>query len=119
MANPNPTGDDSAVALTIPAGNEAFLRRVISAARDGLRDELERFADQLQEPRSRLLLEETAYAGLLDALDRGQVVPEEELRTALARIGEAVDRGNEYDRVVCEHDAIHDLLDQLGEAVGK
>jgi hypothetical protein len=116
MATENPTGDSCVVPLTIPAGNGAFLRRVIRAARDGLRDEMERFGDRLKEPRSRLLLEETAYVSLLDALDRGRVVPDDELRGALARLAESVDHENEYARVVFEHDALRGLLVQI-EAV--
>lgn len=119
MSCPNPTGDDRAVTLSIPAGNEAFLRRTIGAARDGLREELERFGDSLREPRSRLLLEDAAYAALLDGIDRGSVVPDDEIRAALARLGESVDRGNQYGRVVFEHRALHDLLGQLAGPVAR
>ncbi|HVQ58406.1 MAG TPA: hypothetical protein VMS60_05800 [Solirubrobacterales bacterium] len=116
MATENPTGDGCVVSLTIPAGNKAFLRRVISAARDGLREELERFGDRLNEPRSSLLLEETAYVSLLDALDRSRVIPDDELRGVLARLAESVDHENEYARVAFEHDALRGLLAQI-EAV--
>jgi len=34
----------------------------------------------------------------------------------VARLADAVDRGNEYGRVVCGHKAIHGLLVQLGRA---
>ena len=119
MATENPTDDGRAVALSIPAGNEAFLRRIIGAARDGLRDELERHGDQLREPRSKLLLEGAAYSALLGGLDRGRVLPDDELQAALARLAWSVDRGNEYGRVVFEHDALHDLLGQLGAAVAE
>jgi len=114
MSCQDPTGDDRAVTLAIPAGNEAFLRRVITAARDGLRDELEQFGDRLGEPRNKLLLEEAAYRSLLDALDRGRVVPDDELRAAVVQLAEAVDRENEHARVSFEHDALHGLLGQLG-----
>ena len=119
MSCENPTGDDNAVALAIPAGNEAFLRRVINAARDGLRDELEQFGDRLDEPRTTLLLEEAAYCGLLNALDRERVVPDDELRAAVVQLAASVDRENEYERVVFEHDALQDLLSQLGGAVAE
>jgi len=118
MANENPTGDGRAVALQIAAGNEAFLRRVIGAARDGIREELDRFGGQLQAPRSELLLEETAYAALLGGLDLGRVVPDPEICEALRRLAEAVDRDNEYDRVCFEHRALADLLAQLEGRVG-
>ena len=113
MPCPNPTGGSHAVALAIPAGNLPFLRRTINAARDGLRDDLERFADQLQQPRSSLLLEDAAYATLLTALTGRWIVPDDELRSALARLAESVDHDNEYSRVVFEHDALHNLLRQL------
>jgi hypothetical protein len=116
MATENPTGDGCVVTLTIPAGNGPFLRRVIRAARDGLREELERFGDRLKEPRSRLLLEETAYVSLLDALDRGRVVADAELQGVLARLAESVDNENEFARVVFEHNAVRELLVQI-EAV--
>lgn len=114
MATDKPTGDGCAVPLTIPAGNVAFLRRVIRAARDGLREELERFGDRLKKaPRSGLLLEEAAYVSLLDALDRGRVVPDDELRGVLAQLAEAVDHENEYARVAFEHNALRGLLVQI------
>lgn len=119
MSCPNPTGDDHAVALTISTGNEAFLRRVIGAARDGIREELDRFGDQLRASRSELLLEETAYAALLGGLDLGRIVPDDEIRTELRRLAQSVDRENEYERVCFEHDAIHDLLTQLGGTVAQ
>jgi len=118
MATHDPTGDGRAVPLSVPSGNDAFLRRTIGAARDGLREELERFGDRLGEPRSKLLLEDAAYAALLDGLDRGIIVADDELRAVLARLAESVDRDNEYGRVVFEHEAIHDLLGQLGEVAG-
>jgi hypothetical protein len=113
MAIADPTGGGHAVALQIPAGNLPFLRRVIRAARDGLRDDLDRFGDELQQPRCRLLLEDAAYATLLVALDRRWIVPDDEVRAALSRLAASVDRGNEYARVVAEHDALHGLLGQL------
>lgn len=119
MATENPTGDGRAVSLSTPAGNKAFLRRVISATQDGLRDDLAQHGDQLCEPRSGLLLEDAAYAALLDGLDRGAIVPDNELRATLARLGEAIDHENEYERVVFEHEAVAGLLTQLGGAVAE
>lgn len=117
MSCANPTGDDCAVALDIPPGNLPFLRRVITAAQEGLREDLEGFAGQLHQPRSRLLLEDTAYVTLLDALDRRWVVPDDEVRAVLARIAESVDHDNDYVRVATEHDALHGLLAQLEKPV--
>lgn len=109
MATENPTGDGHAVPLAIPARNMPFLRCVIGAARDGLLEELDKFADRLQSPRSDLLREEAAYLTLLGALDLGRVVPDRELCAVLAQLAEAVDRDNEYRRAVSEHDALRDL----------
>jgi hypothetical protein len=114
MATKDPTGDGRAVSLSIPPGNEAFLRRVIGSTQGGLRDDLKHHGDRLREPRSKLLLEDAAYAALLDGLDRGRIVPDDELRAILGRLAESIDRGNEYGRVVFEHDTLHDLLARLG-----
>lgn len=113
MATYDHTGDAQAVPLSLPAGNAAFLRRIISAARDGLREEMERFGEQLREPQSKLLLEDAAYANLLDGLDRGHIAPDDELGAVAARLAKSIDRDNEYGRIVFEHRAIHDLLGQL------
>lgn len=113
MATDNPTGDGRVVSLTIPAGNVRFLCRVIGAARDGIREELDRYSDQLRAPKSKLLLEETAYAALLGGLDLGRIVPDDEIRLALRRLAESIDRENEYERVCFEHDALHGLLGQI------
>jgi hypothetical protein len=113
MADSNPTGDGYAVALEIPPGNLPFLRRVIGAAQRGLRDDLDRHGDQLQQPRGKLLLEDAAYATLLVALDRRWIVPDDELRAVLSRLAESVDHDNEYARVLAEHDALRGLLAQL------
>jgi hypothetical protein len=113
MSCPNPTGDGRAVPLSIPAGNEAFLRRVIDAARDGIREDLDRHGDRLRASRSELLLEETAYAALLGGVDLRRIVPDDEIRAALRGLAESVDRENEYERVVFEHRALADLLAQL------
>lgn len=118
MANSNPTGGGHAIALEIAAGNLPFLRRVFTAARAGLRDDLDRFGDELQQPRSKLLLEDAAYATLIVALDRRWIVPDDELRAALSRLAESVDHHNDYARVTTEHDALHGLLRQLEGRAG-
>ena len=117
MAETNPTGDGCAVTLSIPVGNKAFLRRVISAAQVGLRDDLKSHGDQLRRPRTKLLLEDAVYVTLLAALSQGRVVPDDELRAVLTQLADSVDRENEYGRVVTEHQAFHDLLAQLDSPV--
>ena len=106
-------GGNDAVALAIPPGNRIFLRRVVSAAQEGLREDLDRFGDQLPQARDVLLKEDAAYGALLEALDGRWIVPNSELRSVVSRFAESIDRDNEYARVVTEHDALCDLLDQL------
>lgn len=112
MSCDNPMGDGQAIALAIRGADRPFLRRVLVAARDGLREDLNQH-DHLCEPRRRLRSEEAAYVALVDAIDCGRVVPRRELRATLSRLAESVDHDNEYQRVVAEHDALHGLLCQL------
>jgi hypothetical protein len=112
MADENPTGRGSAVALSISADQARFLRSTFEKARAGVKDELEEFPDQL-DPK-RLEREEAAYARLLAALDELVIVPDRDIRDLVADLAGIVDRANEYGRVVEEHDALHGLLVQLG-----
>ena len=50
MADENPTGRGSAVALNIPADQVGFLRGLFKSARAGVRQELREYPDQLKEP---------------------------------------------------------------------
>jgi len=113
MATQNPTGGGASITLSIRPCDGAFVRKVLTAARDGLRDELDRFADQLREPTSRLLGEEAAYGQLLDGLDGIPVFPDAAMYEAVAGLARAIDNDNEYSRVVAEHDALHGLLAQV------
>jgi hypothetical protein len=113
MADENPTGRGSAVALSIPADQARFLRGTFRSARAGIRDELREYPKQLKEP-TRLRREEAAYGRLLAALDELVIVPDNDLRTVLSDLAQVIDSGNEYPRVVTEHEALHGLLDQLG-----
>jgi hypothetical protein len=114
MADENPTGRGSAVALNIPADQVGFLRGLFKSARAGVRQELKEYRDQLKEP-ARLRREDAAYGRLLAALDELVIFPDDDLRTVLDDLSQVIDSGNEYSRVVTEHDALHGLLDQLGE----
>jgi hypothetical protein len=113
MADENPTGRGSAVALNIPADQVGFLRGLFKSARAGVRQELKEYPDQLKEP-ARLRREDAAYGRLLAALDELVIVPDNDLRAVLGDLAQIIDSGNEYGRVVTEHEALHDLLDQLG-----
>ncbi len=112
MADENPTGRGSAVALNIPADQARFLRSVFQMARDGIKDELAKYPKQLQEP-ARLCREEAAYGRLLAALDELVIVPDGDVRAVLADLAKIIDAENEHARVVAEHEALHDLLAQV------
>jgi hypothetical protein len=114
MANENPTGRGAALALTIPAGQVPFLRDLFEMARNGIRDELAEFPDQLREP-ARLRREETAYEALLAALDSGSIVVSDDTCRVLCELARMIDRENEYERVVVEHAALLDLRKQICE----
>jgi len=113
MADENPTGRGSAVALNIPADQVGFLRGLFTSARAGVRQELNEYQDQLKEP-ARLRREDAAYGRLLAALDELVIVPDDDLRVVLGDLAKIIDSGNEYSRVVTEHEALHGLLDQIG-----
>lgn len=117
MADQNPTGSGAAVALNLPADQVRFLRSTFEKARAGVKDELEEFPNQL-EPK-RLEREEGVYRRLLAALDEQVIVPDRDVRDLLSDLAEIVDRANEYSRVVTEHEALHDLLMQLGGGAGR
>jgi hypothetical protein len=112
MADENPTGRGSAVALSISADQARFLRSTFEKAQAGVKDELEEFPDQL-DPK-RLEREHIAYGRLLTALDELVIVPDREVRDLLSDLARVIDTGNEYRRVVEEHEALHGLLAQLG-----
>jgi hypothetical protein len=114
MADQNPTGDGDAVALTIPAKHRKFLRGLFEIARNGIREELAKYPEQLKEPR-RLHREEAVYEKLIAALDSNFIVPDQDVRDVLRDLAEIYDRENEYERVITEHEALHGLLGQLTE----
>lgn len=116
MADQNPTGRGAAVALDLPVDHVRFLRGVFEKARDGISDELEEFPDQL-DPK-RLHREHAAYGRLLAALDELVIVPDRYVREVVGGLAGIIDQGNEFERVVAEHEALYGLLGQLkgGEA---
>lgn len=113
MATSNPTGDGSTVVLSVPEQDRAFLRRMIVAAKAGLRDELDQFGDELEQPIGRLLREEASYGTLLAGLGGEPIRPDAQIRATLAGLAEAIDEQNEHERVVFEHAATHNLMAQL------
>lgn len=112
MATENPTGSGDAVALTIPADDRKFLRRLFEMARDGIRDELADYPDDLSGP-THPHREKAIYEALLIALDEGSVVPDLHMRQVVSDLADLNDRENEYARVVAEHAALRSLREQL------
>ena len=117
MADQNPTGRGAAVALNLPVDHACFLRGVFEKARDGISDEMEEFPDQL-DPK-RLHREHAAYGRLLTALDELVIVPDNDVCDVVGDLSQVIDQGNEYKRVVAEHEALHGLLDQLKGGEGR
>jgi hypothetical protein len=118
MADQNPTGRGSAVALAIPADQVRFLRGLFKDARAGVRQELKDYPKQLKEP-ARLRREDAAYGRLLAALDQCVIVPDADVRVVVRDLAKIIDGSNEYERVISEHEALHGLLDQLKGGEGR
>ena len=117
MASENPTGPGAAVALTITAAQVRFLRSVFRMAQDGIKDELANYPKQLGDP-TRLRREEAAYGRLLVAMDELVIAPDDDVRTILRDLAQTIDAANEHERVVSEHEALSDLLEQVGGSRG-
>lgn len=111
MATENPMGGAESVALKIPPADRRFLRGVFTMARDGIRDKLAEYPDDLREP-AQLHREEAAYEKLLAALRSLSIIPEAAIRQVLTDLAE-IDRTNEYERVVAEHAALLGVRDQI------
>lgn len=112
MAGSNPTRRGAAVALHLPADHVRFLRGIFEKARAGVRDELRDYPKKLKDP-EHLRREAAAYGRLRAALDELVIVPDGDVLAVLADLAQVIDAGNEHSRVVCEHEALHGLLDQL------
>jgi hypothetical protein len=87
-------------------------------ARDGVRDELAQYPDQLREL-GRLSREEAVYGRLLATLDERVIIPDRDARTVLGDLAKIIDADNEYRRVVAEHEALHGLLGQIEVRPGR
>jgi hypothetical protein len=118
IADQNPTGRGAAVALKLPADHIRFLRETFTIARAGVRDELKDYPKQLKDP-DYLRREVVVYGRLLAALDELVIVPDADMLVILADLAQVIDAGNEYSRVLAEHEALHGLLDQLSGGEGR
>jgi hypothetical protein len=109
MADENPTGRGTAVALDLLADQVGFLRGTFADVREGVQDELRHHPGEAKDS-LHLRREEAAYGRLLTALDECVIVPDADVRTLVRDLAEVIDQGNEYSRVVFEHDALRGLL---------
>jgi hypothetical protein len=109
MADENPTGHGTTVVLDLPADQVGFLRSTFADAREGVQDELQHHPREVKDP-AHLRREEAAYGRLLTALDECAIVPDPDVRAIVRDLAEVIDQGNEYRRIVSEHDAFHGLL---------
>ncbi len=112
MADENPMGRGTAVALDLPADQVRFLRGTFADAREGVQDELRHHPGELKDP-AHLRREEAAYGRLVTALDECVIVPDPDVRAVVVDLAEVIDQSNEYSRVVFEHDALRGLLARL------
>jgi hypothetical protein len=112
MADQNPTGRGSAVALQFPADQVRFLRSTFEQARAGVREELREHPGSPGRAGT-LRREEAAYGRLLAALDECVIVPDADVRVVVGDLAKMIDGSNEYERVVSEHEALRGLLGQL------
>jgi hypothetical protein len=117
MADLNPTGRGAAVALKLPADHVRFLRSTFEMAQDGVRDELRDFPERIDS--NRLHREEVAYGRLLMGLDVLVIVPDADVRVVVGDLAQAIDAGNEYQRVVFEHEAFDELARRLSGEEGR
>lgn len=110
MADHNPTGSGTAVALKLPADHVRFLRETLEDALDGVKDELDN-AKRPGDP-DRLRREKAAYGRLLTGLEELVIVPNDQVREVVVGLAQIIDASNEYERVVLEHEALTNLIDQ-------
>lgn len=112
MANTNPTGGGSAIALTVSPNHGGFLRGAIADCLDGVEGDLSLAGDQ-HPYGGRARREAAAYRPLLTGLDAREIVPDPDVAGAVTDLAKTIDAGNEFERVVTEHAAFHGLLDQI------
>lgn len=112
MSAQNPKGPHDSVGLSIPAFHADFLRETFEGGRAGACAELREYPDQVSDPQL-LRREAAAYSKLLTALEERVIVPDGAVREVVTDLARAIDRENEYARVVAEHEALHGLLAQL------
>lgn len=108
MADTDPTGRTCA-----PQEYPETAFRLLAGVRDDLLDDLDagRYADDRREQAER---DAAAHGRVLVLLTGGPVAVDKQMRACVCDLAEAIDRLNEYRRVVREHDAMTWLLGRVG-----
>lgn len=115
MAEKNPTRRQRLVTLSMFPTHRCFLRRQFEHCQEGLTFDLRCYRRLLPDP-ERAEREATIYGALVEALRcGGSIVADDETRRVVRELAEAIDEGNEYERVVSEAEAFSHLIGLLGE----
>jgi hypothetical protein len=116
MADQNPTGEERAVPLDLPAEQKTILRGTLTSCLEGVSGDL-KTPDRVPDP-DKARREADAYTRLLAALDQGRmVVPDDAAREAVEAMVLSVEEDTDYQQIIAEHDALFGLLSLLGGGV--
>lgn len=112
MATDNPMGGERAVPLSILPAQARYLRRELRGFKADLEADVRKFADH---PRAgKWWTDAEAYGRLAEGLERGLIVPDDQIRRLVREWAEAHERDEEYERLVFEHKAMLALRVQIG-----
>jgi hypothetical protein len=112
MATDNPTGGDGTVALNLTDKQQRYLYCTFSYCKLGREEDLRTHPDDPNAGKWRAVAD--AYGRLLDGVEAGEIVPDPEVRRLVRELAAAMDREEEWERVVFEHHALAALRDQIG-----
>ncbi len=108
--SPTPQGQQP-IALTIPPEHVDMLRIWFTACIEGRREDVEN--EPGAEANAGRLAEAEAFEQLLAALSTYTINPTPQVCDALANLARSIDRENDYEVTVQEHEAVHGLLTQI------
>jgi hypothetical protein len=116
MADQNPTGDERAMPLDLPAEQKKILRATLMSCLEGVSGDL-KTPDLVPDP-EKARREADAYQRLLVALDQSRIiVPDDAAREAVEAMVLSVEEDTDYAEIIAEHDALFGLLSLLGGGV--